>query len=261
MPYIYCLIFFLIFFLISICHPIMSQEAYPYKFEGVFENYCNNRLTLISHYLPYNPIVLESGAYDGTDTVRLSNQWPVGKVLAFEPNLNAFQKLQAKTNHLQNVSLYDLALSNKEGLALFYICHGTDGKSPEFEGSSSLLPPSKQMEIHYQGPKITVSCVVLDDWCKKNKVDHIDFMWLNLEGFELQVLKSSPHILKKVKVIYTKTNFFPFRIGTTQYQDLRKFLEKSGFTLLSHWYREGLQGDAIFIRKEIYNSVFQKTSE
>lgn len=73
-------------------------------------------------------------------------------------------------------------------------------------------------------------------------------MWLDLEGFELQFLKSSPHILKTVKVIYTETNFFHFREGMTQYNDLKTFLEAEGFTVVAHWYSEGMQGDAIFVR-------------
>jgi len=96
----------------------------------------------------------------------------------------------------------------------------------------------------------------LDTWCKDNGIDHIDFMWLDMEGMELQVLKSSPEILKTVKMIYAETNMYPFRMETTQYQELRNFLEKSGFKLLSHWYQESFQGDAIFIKTEIYDGIF-----
>jgi hypothetical protein len=106
------------------------------------------------------------------------------------------------------------------------------------------------MAIHYQGPKVEVPCVILDDWCKKNNIEQIDFMWLDLEGLELQVLKSSPSILTTVKAIYTETNMYDFRKGMTKYKELRSFLEASGFTMLSHWYFEGLQGNAIFIKKE-----------
>ena len=104
------------------------------------------------------------------------------------------------------------------------------------------------MKIHYQGPQIVVNCVVLDDWCSENGINKIDFMWLDLEGAELQMLKSSPKILETVSLIYVETNFQEFRIGMTQYSSLKEFLEASGFHLLSHWYRENLQGDAIFIR-------------
>lgn len=92
----------------------------------------------------------------------------------------------------------------------------------------------------------------LDEWCYENQVDPVDFLYLNLWGAELQVLKSSPEVLKSVGCIAVHTNLFPFRIGTTQYVDLKSFLEKSGFQLLTHWYREGLEGDAIFVKRDYF---------
>lgn len=254
--------FFLISLMTSPCFSksYAAEEPYPYCFEGVFEEYRNDRLNLISKFLPSNPIILEAGAHYGLDTVNFYKLWPLSRVLAFEPNPSAFEKLAKQTAGLENVSLYNFGLSDNPGTALFYVCYGTEGNNPEFEGASSLLPPSESMEIHYGGPRIEITCVLLDDWCKQNGVDHIDFMWLDMEGMELQVLKSSPEILDTVKVIYTETNMYPFRIGTTGYQELRSFLESSGFKLLSHWYLKGLQGDAIFIRSEIYNALFNEVN-
>jgi uncharacterized protein YfaT (DUF1175 family) len=108
------------------------------------------------------------------------------------------------------------------------------------------------MRQHYQGPLIEVDCVILDDWCQANAVSGFDFMWLDLEGYELQALSKSLVILSTVNAIYVETNFQNFRVGMTQFVDLRKFLEGNGFKLLSHWYHDGLQGNAIFIKKELF---------
>ena len=87
------------------------------------------------------------------------------------------------------------------------------------------------------------------DWCEANNMDHFDFMWLDLEGLELPVLKASPNVVKNVKVIYT--DFLEFRKGMTQFSELRSFLESSGFKMISHWYYQGFQGDAIFVKEEL----------
>ncbi len=211
------------------------------------------RLAIIDSYLPEAPTVFEAGAYQGNDSVKMANMWPKGKILSFEPNPSAFNLYQEKAKNYSNMFGYNLAVNNYNGIATFYLCWGTDGKDPIFEGASSLLTPSAAMSKHYMGPKIEVPCVILDHWCRDNKVKNIDFMWLDLEGFEIQLLKSSPEILKTVKVIYTETNFFQFRQGTTTYSVLKKFLNKQGFNMIAHWYSEGLQGDAIFVRKELIN--------
>lgn len=213
------------------------------------------RLDLVAQYLPENPIIFEAGAHYGEHTAILANRWPKGSVIAFEANPPAYIKAVERTKDLPNAYPYHLAVNSYNGEALLHVCYGTHGNNPAFEGASSLLEASKGMKQHYQGPKVYVPCVVLDDWCKENDVDHFDFMWLDLEGLELQILKSSPEILSKLKVIYTETNFREFRKGMTQYKTLKSFLEASGFTLLAHWYAEDgagpFQGDAVFIRKSL----------
>jgi len=239
----------------------LEGEEYPARYEGIdlFRASGAIDLSVLPQFLPYNPIVVEVGAYYGAQAIQASKLWPKAKIFAFEPNPNAFEKLQklVAESGCTNVSAYNLALSNYAGEAMLYLCHGTNGNDPVFEFASSLLPPSKAMEIHYQGPKINVPCVVLDNWCLANQIDHIDILKLELEGFELPVLESSPQILKNTKVVVVQTHFFPSRIGITHYANLRAFLKESGFLLLSHWYRDGLGGNAIFLSREVWDAYFK----
>jgi 2-O-methyltransferase len=240
--------------IISILTCTQSAGEYIAKYEGEeqFKEYFANRLDLVAQYITKNPIIFEAGGHYGDDTVRMAQKWPQGTIITFEPNPHAFEKLLQATEKLPNIRVHNLAANNYTGHAMLNICYGTTGDNPLFEGASSLLPASQSMEIHYQGPKVEIPCVILDNWCKQQKIKAIDFMWLDLEGLELQVLQSSPYILSTVQVIYTETNFFEFRQGMTHYQDLKLFLEKAGFKLIAHWYTEGLQGDALFVRQELF---------
>jgi FkbM family methyltransferase len=235
---------------------VAECEQYPARFEGFFEQYGGRRLDLIAQFLPYAPVIFEAGGHYGIDTIKIAKRWPRGTVISFEPNPNAFKLLSEATQDTVNIHAYNLAVNTYNGTAILNICYGTNGNEVLSEGASSLLEPSEWMKIHYKGPKVEVPCVVLDDWCQSHEIDHIDFMWLDLEGLELQVLKSSPRILEKVNVIYTETNFLEFRLGMTQFTDLKTHLENSGFKMLSHWYYEGLQGDAIFVKRELFELVF-----
>jgi FkbM family methyltransferase len=209
---------------------------------------------VFENWLP-DPIIFEAGGHNGEDTVIFSKRFPNGKIISFEPNPTAFEKLLKATSDSSNVYAHNLAVNNKNGFATFYVCHGPHGTDPIYDGASSLLEPSNSMKIHYMGPRIEVPCVILDDWCKENSIDHIDFMWLDIEGSELAVLKSSPEILKTVKVIYTETNFYKFRKGTALFKDLKTFLTKSGFKLVVHWYTPKIQGNAIFAKNSIFKEI------
>lgn len=225
---------------------------YPLRFEGVYSEYGDKRLDLVAKFIPNNPVIFEAGGHYGYDTVEMSHKWPRARVLSFEPNPYAFKKFLKTTQGISNIEGYPLAVGMHNGTATLNICEFDATEDPAYGMSGSLLESSDWMEEGYKGPHVSVPCVVLDDWSHENNVSHIDFMWLDLEGYELQFLQSSPEILNTVKVIYAETNFKEFRKGMTQYSQLKDFLEKSGFRLLSHWYSRGLQGDAIFIKNELY---------
>lgn len=240
-------------FLCSLLSFLLCLNALSATFNRIYEGPIRvdygEYLSIIRTLLPADPVVVEAGGHYGTDTVQFAESWPNGSIYSFEPNPNAFSKLFFATMNYKNVKTFPIALAEYNGEAILHVCYGTTGDNPIFEGASSILDPSDYMAIHYQGPDVTVPCRVLDDWCKANDVDHVDFIWFDLEGMELQVLKSSPKVLSTVKVIMAETNFQEFRKGMTQYSQLKKFLEDSGFYVLCHSYAEGFQGNAIFVRK------------
>jgi FkbM family methyltransferase len=237
-----------------------ETSPYVFQFEGLFQSlYQSGRYDLIERIIEPDDVILEAGAFDGTDTIGLSKMVPEGRVISFEPNPPRYAELVNRAKDLYNVNTFPFALGEENSNITFYVCYG-EQYDPVYEGASSALPPSESMKINYQGPRIEVPCVILDHWCRQNNQTKIDFMWLDMEGYELQVLKSSPQILSTVKAMYVETNFYEFRKGMTQYNDLRTFLEKNGFRLLSHGYLTGCQGNAIFVRADIFEIIVQKIS-
>lgn len=77
-----------------------------------------------------------------------------------------------------------------------------------------------------------------------------DFLWIESEGSELEIVQKVSPLLRNASAIYTATHFATF-------PNLRAFLDASGFTLLSHWYWQGENGNAIFIRKEIFEAAMK----
>lgn len=230
---------------------ILHGDNYPSRFEGGFSGWEHKRLDLVAQFLPANPVILQAGGHYGTETIRLAQRWPKGRVFALEPNPHAFEILCANIGLMPNVQLFELALGESSGVFPFYICHGSTGDNTAFEHASSLLRPSQAMAVHYQGPCIDVACCTLSQWCDQNHLDHLDLMCLDLQGAELQVLKGSPQVLRDLRGLIVHTNFFPFREGTTQYSELRTFLDRNGFHLVAHWYRDGLDGEAIFLKEDL----------
>ena len=148
------------------------------------------------------------------------------------------------TSGYKNVSCYQLALGNVKGSDEMYISTGAS------DGSSSLLPPKKHLEIFptvYFDDRIQVSIVTLDDWAREKGIQAIDFLWLDLQGMELKVLQSGCSILKTVKAIYSEVSSIEGYENQTFYNELRDWLEKEGF----HVEREAVEngeGNVFFLR-------------
>ncbi len=202
-------------------------------------------------FLPQDPIIVEAGAYQGRDTLKLAKRFPSGTIYALEPLKTAFPKLcEAVVSH-ENVICVNQALDRTSGIKNFYLCHGTYGQSPVFEFHSSLLRPSKDMEVHLLGPIEQVSCLSLFDFCKRENLEKIDLLWLSTEGNERQILEGSRHLLNHVSLVYVRTQLFASRLSITLFQDLHKFMENHGFVLLSHFFYPNIHGDALFMRKDL----------
>jgi len=229
-------------------------------YEGVewFRNQNPNDLNWLEQFLPYNPVIIEAGAFRGQDTIKAATIWPEGHIIAFEPDPYSFKELERNVSSvgLTNVEIHNLALNSYNGTALFNVCLGPNNNEPAYSYASSLLPLKKGMEVFCRGPQITVPCVTLDQWCAENQVETIDLLRLEVEGAEYNVLKSSPNILKNVKMLHIKTHIHPHRLGMTNYPALKEFLEKSNFILISHKYNPGMIGHAIFFNRTFYEDTF-----
>lgn len=83
-----------------------------------------------------------------------------------------------------------------------------------------------------------------------SRTQKFDFVWIESEGSEFEILKKVSYVLHKTSAVY-----IPTHPGT--FPNLRAILEASGFILLSHWYWEGEKGNAIFLRKEIFDAAMR----
>lgn len=211
---------------------MICSRSYAYH---EFKNHCDSQevLDYVKQFLPENPVILECGAFDGNDTIRLSANWPKGMVYSFEAIPSLFQITIDRTKHIPNVKVFQLALSDKVGKQKFYLSNFKNSGLPS--GSSSILPAKDHIE---HGPALTfneeilVDGVTLDYWAKKEKISHIDFMWLDMQGFELNMIKASK-LAKKAEVIYTEVEFIEAYEGQYLYTDVKKWMEEHGYKMVA----------------------------
>ncbi len=220
---------------------------------SVFLCNANDVFDIFLKYIPSNPIVVEAGGHDGSDTCKMAKLWPMGKIYVFECRQDVYEKLCENIKPFSNIESFQIALGDKTGFVDFFLSSPKNPRDENpFDAQGSLFPPSEIFAwsdaIEFKST-VTVPVITLDDWADLHNITHIDFLWLDMQGAECQMLQASPKILSTVNVIFTEFSTIPFYTGTIVFSEYRTWLDSKGFSCL---YKEpGDHGNAIFVRKNL----------
>jgi FkbM family methyltransferase len=200
--------------------------------------------SILKSLLPKNPVIVDCGAHDGTDSILLAKILR-GTVHAFEPVPAIYQRLIRNTADF-DIKSYSIALSDVNGKAIFNVSSGTS------DASSSLLKPKEHLLDHPTvtfEDHLTVQTSTLDDWAAQNGIAGVDLLWLDMQGAELKMLAASKTILPTVKVIHSEVSTKETYEGTCTYNQLAEFLKSQGFTVMIEAIPHGADmGNVLFVR-------------
>ena len=154
-----------------------------------------------------NPTILEIGCNDGTHTIWFLEIFKNPKIYCFEPDPRAIANFKNKVGRHDNVHLFEMALSDRNGEIAFYQSGGWHKAREDWDLSGSIRKPKEHL-MAYPWVKfdraITVKTVTLDAWCSEHEVEHIDFIWMDVQGAEIDVFKGGVNVLAKTDIIYTE---------------------------------------------------------
>lgn len=183
-------------------------------------------------------------------------------VLAFEPDEREFNKLK----NSDNVTYFNCALYNKSQELKFYITKG-HGISSIYKPNLSLLAQFENIErFHIEKVETLPPAKVnaLDSIVKDNAIKEIDFIKLDTQGSELQILEGCLNIvIPKAFGMQIEVEFIEIYKNQPLFRDVDEFMYRCGFQLVDirrqYWKRkdyydyEGkgqlIFGDALWVLK------------
>lgn len=203
---------------------------------------------LLKKYLPANPVSIDCGAHNGSDSIELRRVLG-GTVHSFEPMPVLFDRLKRHASKYTNILCYPVALGDRTGTQAFYVSEGAS------DASSSLLEPGDHVVDHpetYFKDKIDVEVLTLDEWGRRNNIRKVDLLWLDMQGFELNMLEASTEILDTVSAIHTEVSTKETYKGVRQYSEYRDFLRSKGFMVVQEAIPAGWDmGNVLFVKREL----------
>jgi FkbM family methyltransferase len=174
--------------------------------------------------------VFDIGANIGAHTLPLAEfVGPHGVVAAFEPTDYAFNKLQ------RNLAL-NPTLAQRVTAVQALLVGAAELQKPEAIPSSwSLVPPGLSENIHpvHKGTYNSLSgatAIQLDQWVEEKNIDRLDFVKIDVDGFEIDVLEGARQTLKRFRPpIMMEFAPYVFRERGRTFNELVTLLRQEGY--------------------------------
>jgi FkbM family methyltransferase len=220
------------------------------KFDWVFRQFPSRPQLIADKQIA---LVLDVGANTGQYATKLRQQGYRGRIVSFEPLSKEFAQLRQRASSDPHWDCKQVALGSTEGYTIINIA----GNSY----SSSLLPMLDRHVIgapdsRYVGRE-TIAITRLDSLQPSLMQAHERvYLKLDVQGYELEVLKGAGRTLHQVDIIEMELSLVPLYQHQLLYPAMIDYVERLGFDLL---YLEGdfadyttgevLQVNGIFVRR------------
>lgn len=161
-------------------------------------------------------VVVDIGAHIGSFSLYAANLAKEGKVIAYEPFPDNFEllKFNAELNHFDNITPVCAGISGKKEVKYLHVDEGnTAGHS-----------------VFSEGKAVEAQFITLQDVFETNGIEQIDFLKIDCEGSEYDILFNAPeNCVQRVKKVAME-----YHEGMAEFDlnDLVTFFEENDFNVL-----------------------------
>jgi len=152
--------------------------------------------------------------------------------IGFEPNPQHFADLSTADHHWRSLRYLPHAIGGDDGTRTLY--------RPRFGNSSTILPPIAEVGEAFDKRQffdvketMQVDVVRLDDAMRDFDIQRPDYLKLDVEGAEYEILEGASDTLSKLSALRVEVSFIELREGQRLAMEVGHFLEGKGFRLMS----------------------------
>lgn len=166
-------------------------------------------------------VIFDVGANVGQMAMRFNSDFPLANIYSFEPVLETYNKLNANVKHINKIQCHHLALGERNGQL----------EIKTFTGRNSVLNSLNPESMNMEGKSEIIQINNGDQFCVENKIEYIDLLKIDTEGFEVQVLKGFSGMMGNSKIgsVFCEVGFRKSNKRNTYINDVFDFLGEHGF--------------------------------
>jgi FkbM family methyltransferase len=167
---------------------------------------------------------LDIGANIGQTSKKISNYFPNSTIYCFEPIKNTYQQLVENTNEYSNINANNFAIgADSEEVEIFHREHS--------EWNSLVDDLNKTAKLAGATSEI-IKVNTIDNFVKENRLQKIDILKSDTEGFEIEVLEGAKNCLSQqlIDFLYIEVGFSKIDKQHTYWIDVIQTLENYGYS-------------------------------
>ena len=185
-------------------------------------------------------ILIDVGAHHGDTINKFLKIFLIKKIYAFEPSKKNFEILKKKTENIEKynsvkINIYPYGLGEKNDvMRLTEIVDGVSNTFNNLNMNSKYLKKKKFITTLFGIKKfikdnVLTKIIPLKDIIKEEKIEKIDLIKIDTEGFEYNTLLGMGREIKKVKFILFEHHYDNMIIKNYKFKDIHTLLINNGF--------------------------------
>lgn len=221
-----------------------------------------------------SPIIFDIGANNGDSLAEFKSWWSNSIIHCFEPQKACIENLIKRSKLFEKSSIFinhTAAGNRKLSNVVFYthdIHSGLSGfNKVNLNSRDSVLlnelknnDSTKGLDEYKNKINLaqTADLIRLDEYMLEYKINKIDLLKIDTQGFEPEVISGLGEKLKDVGIVITELMFYDYYNRSLSFTDIEKYLLPAGFQLfdISHISKNPLNGrtdwvDVIYVNKRI----------
>ena len=195
--------------------------------EGKWANYnIKDEVERSLNLLGYSPrVFVDIGAHEGNYTRELLKIYPQTICHLFEPSKKNNTYLNKIFSNRENIFIHSYSLSDSNSIGKLY-----SDKNGSQLGSLAKRYLEKELNVNFEFSEEVFIKRFDEYWLQENLPEKIDFMKIDVEGYEMNVLKGVGELIENISLIQ-------FEFGSTQidtryfFRDFWLYFEEKKFKL------------------------------
>tara|TARA_Y100000590_G_scaffold396971_1_gene478158 strand:- start:671 stop:1396 length:726 start_codon:yes stop_codon:yes gene_type:complete len=186
-------------------------------------------------------VLLDIGSHKGETVEIFMKNFNVNNIYSFEASPLNYTKLKKNIQLIQkkntkcNIKIYNLGVGSSNDEKTFYDLADSNSSTFNKINKNSLYFKKKSNILSFFFNKNffikenIVKQICLFDFIKKNKLEKIDILKIDTEGYEFEILKGLGHKIMNIKLIYFEHHYDNMIKKNYKFSDIHDLLTKNGF--------------------------------